>query len=144
MPVKGIEQTKRRMRETFQRIAGPMTERTIMEILIIGSGAAALLTPVDTSNLINSQYRVTGDGPLGKWGRVGYTAAYAAAVHAMSGKLRGQPRADFGTTRAGVSFGGGTGVGNYWDPRAEPQFLAKGFERSIPAIKAAIERGMKL
>ena len=132
MPVKGIEQTKRRMRETFAKIAGPMTERTIMEILIIGSGAAAMLTPVDTSNLINSQYRVTGDGPLGKWGRVGYTAAYAAAVHAMSGKLRGQPRS------------GGTGVGNYWDPRAEPQFLAKGFERSIPAIKAAIERGMKL
>lgn len=144
MPVRGVNQARRKMAQTFDRIAGPMTERTVLEILIIGTGAAAMLTPVDTSNLINSQYRRTGIGPLGVWGRAGYTANYAAAVHAASGKLDGEPRADFGTTRAGVSFGGGTGVGNYWDPAAEPGFLTKGFERSIEQIQAAIKRGHKL
>lgn len=144
MPYKGVDQVRRRMAQTFERIAGPMTERTVLEILILGTGAAATLTPVDTSNLINSQYRRVGRGPLGVWGRAGYTARYAAAVHAASGKLKGEPRADFGTTRAGVSFGGGTGVGNYWDPAGEPGFLTKGFERSTEQIKAAIKRGHKL
>lgn len=130
MPVRGVNQVRRKMAQTFDRIAGPMTERTVLEILIIGTGAAATLTPVDTSNLINSQYRRTGVGPLGVWGRAGYTANYAAAVHAASGKLDGEPRP--------------ANRGNYWDPAAEPGFLTKGFERSIEQIRAAIKRGHKL
>ena len=130
MPVKGLDQVRRNLAATFERIEGPTTEQTLFEILIIGSGAAATLTPIDTSNLINSQYRRIERGPLGMWGRVGYTARYAAAVHNASGKLDGQPRP--------------ANRGDYWDPDAEPQFLVKGFERSTDAIRAAIKRGYKV
>lgn len=128
-----------------KRISGPMAEATVTKVLIVGGMYADLLTPQDTGNLLRSRFReVKRDG--GGWvGRYGYTAAYAAAVHGMSGKLKGQPRADFGKTRAGQPFGGGTGVGNYWDPDAEPEFLTKGFERDgLAAIKKTIIDGMKV
>lgn len=145
MPVKGLDAAKRKTSEIVGRITGELSERTVTEILIIGAGYASILTPVDTSLLINSQYREVSTVFGLTRGRVGYTAAYAAAVNKMSGKLKGQPRADFGTTRAGDSFGGGTGVGNYWDPGGEPHFLEKGFERDGKAdIAAAVKRGMAL
>lgn len=145
MPMRGVKEAKASTKALVGRIAGDLTERTVTEILIIGAGYASILTPVDTSLLINSQYRHVTHVFGATFGRVGYTAAYAAAVNAMSGKLKGQPRADFGVTRAGVAFGGGTGVGNYWDPGGEPDFLRKGFERDgKDDIKAAIKRGMKL
>lgn len=145
MPAKGISQVRRKLQSTFERIRGPMSERTVAEVLAIGGGYAALLTPVDTSNLINSRYEHVVRGRDGVHGVVGFTADYALAVHEASGKLDGQPRGDFGTTRAGASFGGGTGTGSYWDPDAEPQFLLKGFERDGKQdIQAAIKRGMQL
>lgn len=130
MPARGFRQAKTKLRRTMGRIEGAVTERTLMEILIIGSGRASIMTPVDTSNLINSQYRRIERGPFGAWGRVGYTAAYASAVHAASGESAGQPRPN--------------GRGNFWDPSGEPGFLRKGFDESIPQIQAAIKRGYKL
>lgn len=145
MPVKGLKEAKRRTTQLVGQITGGMSERTVTEILIIGAGYASVLTPVDTSLLINSQYREITTVFGHTLGRVGYTAAYAAAVNSSSGKLKGQPRSDFGVTREGVSFGGGTGVGNYWDPGGEPHFLEKGFERDGKAdIAAAVKRGMTL
>lgn len=145
MPLKGMKQARAATQALVGRISGELTERTVTEILIIGAGYASVLTPVDTSLLINSQYRQVTHVFGATFGRVGYTAAYAAAVNAASGKLKGQPRADFGTTRSGTAFGGGTGVGNYWDPGGEPDFLRKGFERDGKAdIQAAIRRGMAL
>jgi len=145
MPVKGLEAAKRQTKAIIERIKGPLSERTVTEILIIGAGYASLLTPVDTSLLINSQYRLVENTGNGIKGQVGYTAAYAAAVNAASGKLKGKPRAHFGVTSKGVPFGGGTGVGVYWAPAGEPDFLRKGFERDGKAdIAAAVLRGMKL
>lgn len=144
MTIRGIEAAKRRTTAIVGRITAN-SERAVTEVLIIGQGYAAAMTPVDTGNLINSQYREVHTGPNGIEGRVGYTAAYAAAVHEMSGKLKGQPRRDFGTTRSGQGFGGGTGQGNYWDPDAEPGFLRKAFEEDGKAdIDAAIRRNMRL
>ena len=136
MPVRGVNEVRSKLRRTMQNISGPLSQRTLTEALVIGMGYAALLTPVDTSNLINSAYREVKSNSDGWYGRGGYTAAYAAAVHGLSGKLDGEPRAN---------FGGGTGVGNYWDPRAEPEFLLKGFERDgVDDIRAAIIRGMRV
>lgn len=127
-----------------KRITGPMSQQTVTEALVIGGMYADLLTPIDTGNLLRSRFREITRAGNGEWiGKYGYTAAYAAAVHGASGKLKGQPRAHFGKTSAGQEFGGGTQVGNYWDPDAEPEFLTKGFERDgLDAIKAAIVRGM--
>lgn len=145
MPIKGLEKAKKQTEEIVGQIVGGMSERTVTEILIIGAGYASLLTPVDTSTLINSQYREVYTVFGHTRGRVGYTANYAAAVNSMPGTLKGQPRKHFGVTREGVEFGGGTGVGKYWDPNGEPDFLRKGFERDGKKdIESAIKRGMKL
>lgn len=57
MPVKGIKRVQMNTRKVLTDIAGPRTERVLTEVMIVGSSYAALLTPIDTSTLINSQYR---------------------------------------------------------------------------------------
>lgn len=117
--------------------------KAITQTLILGASEAAAITPVDTSNLLNSQYRNVTVTAGKITGVVGYTAEYALYVHKASGKLKGQPRAHFGKTRAGVEFGGGSLTGNYWDPSAEPQFLTKGFERAADNIHAVLTGAIK-
>ena len=127
--VRGTQDVKRNMRKIVGKITGTMTEKAVTKILIAGQAASDAITPIDSGNLINSKFREVKRTTTGYRGTTGYTAEYAKWVHEMSGKLKGQPRAHFGKTREGVEFGGGTGVGNYWDPNAEPKFLKKGFER---------------
>ncbi|MGO1254805.1 hypothetical protein [Alcaligenes aquatilis] len=145
MAVRGIKQVKNNMRKLQAEIQGRRTEAAVYAVLSQGGAAAATMTPVDTSTLINSHFvdiKAEGDKVTG---RNGYTARYAAAVHDAPGTLKGQPRADFGRTgnqseygpMRPVAFGGGTGVGDYWDPNAEPQFLTKGFDQiaaDVPRI----------
>lgn len=136
---------RRNLKALTQKITGPMSEKVVTQALIIGGMYADLLTPQDTGNLLRSRYREVTKVGNGWVGQYGYTAAYAAAVHGMSGKLDGQPRAHFGVTRAGKEFGGGTGKGKYWDPNAEPEFLTKGFERDgLEKIKSVIIKGMQV
>jgi hypothetical protein len=131
MPIKGLDAAKKQTEQIVGRITGILSERTVTEVLIIGAGYASTLTPVDTSTLINSQYRRVENGPNGVRGMVGYTAAYAAAVNAAQGTLAGQPRPG--------------NRGTYWAPGGEPDFLRKGFERDGKSdIDAAVRRGMKL
>lgn len=133
MAVKGIKQAKRSTTKMAGKITGQLSERTVTDVLIIGQGHASMMTPIDTSNLINSQYRRIDRTVGGVIGMVGYTANYASAVHWSSGKLKGQKR-----TRKGASD-------NFWDPSGEPQFLKKAFEEEGKAeIMAAIKRGMKV
>lgn len=143
---------RKNYRRTVQRIAGTVSDRAVYEILSQGGAMAATMTPIDTSNLINSQYAPQIDMKSGKVaGHIGYTADYASAVHGMPGTLKGQPRAHFGRTgnqsaqgpMVPRAFGGGTGNGNYWDPNAEPEFLTKGFEEIKPAIPAILKRNYR-
>ena len=145
MPVKGIERVRRNLKVTVDRISGRATEDAVRDILTMGSAQAQYMTPQDTGNLAQSQYAPQIDVKNGKVsGQVGYTARYAEYVHNAPGKLKGQPRAHFGKTRAGVEFGGGTQRGDYWDPNAEPEFLTKGFEEIKPAIPAILKRRYQL
>lgn len=131
MPVKGIDQVKRKYDAMIGKITGQLSERTVTQVLIIGQGHAHTMTPVDTSNLVNSQYRRVTPTDSGVIGMVGYTANYASAVHWAAGTLKGKPRPD--------------GKGVYWGPDGEPQFLRKGFEENGKAeIQQAIKRGMKI
>lgn len=137
MPVYGIKAVRTQLKKVFGDISGPRVEKTLTEVLIIASGYAATMTPIDTSNLINSQYRkITAYGNR-VVGAIGYTAAYAAAVHDKPGTLLGTntPRSKSDPSR-----------GNVWDPDAEPEFLRKAFEDSDARsdIDAAIKRGMKV
>lgn len=142
--VRGIGQAKANLDKLINDVQGRKVVRAIQSALIIGSSQAALYTPIDTSTLLNSQFREMDANGTRVTGRVGYSAAYAAYVHDMPGKLKGQPRAHFGKTREGTEFGGGTGKGNYWDPHGEPQFLKKGFDEERDAITAVIKKELSL
>lgn len=101
------------------------------------SGFAATMTPIDTGNLVGSQFRRVQTSGTKVTGIMGYTAAYAAAVHDRPGTLLGTntPRSKSDPSR-----------GNVWDPDAEPEFLRKAFEDSDAraAIDAIVKRGMKI
>lgn len=141
MPVKGIERVRKNYRIKVKELSTKRTYSAIYAILSQGGALAATMTPVDTSTLINSQYSPQITGSERKMsGHIGYTAEYALWVHQAPGKLKGEPRADFGMTREGVAFGGGTGNGRYWDPNAEPGFLVKGFEELKPSIPDLLEK----
>lgn len=137
MPAKGLKEVRERLKKTFGEIKGPMAEKALTEVLITAAGFAATMTPIDTSNLINSQFRRITAGNSKASGMLGYTAAYAAAVHDKKGTLKGTntPREKSDPSR-----------GNVWDPDAEPGFLVKAFEDSDArsAIDATIKRNMKI
>lgn len=144
MSARGIDKARAATRRITNKVAGEMAERGLTAAVSILEVASANYTPVDTSTLINSQFVVVEKGPKGWYGKVGYTAEYAAALHRMTGKLKGKPRAHFGTTAEGKPFGGGTGVGNYWDPNAEPHFLTLAASEKNAIMFEAFVEEMKL
>lgn len=100
--------------ERERRAAGAMTAA-----LILGASEAAAMTPIDTSNLLNSQYRdVSRDGSR-IVGRVGYTAEYALPVHDPS-----HPQ-------------------NFRRSTARKEFLKLGMERAEPSIREVLKRALK-
>lgn len=142
--VKGISQAKKRLNDIINDVHGRKAIRALQSALILIGTRAAYYTPIDTSTLINSQFREIDTNGVRITGRIGYSANYAAYVHEMSGKLKGQPRAHFGTTRSGEQFGGGTGTGNYWGPHGEPQFLTKGANEEQDVVAAVIRKELSL
>lgn len=93
--------------------------RGMTQALILGASEASVLTPRDTSALINSQDRkIEKDGDR-IVGTVFYTANYAMPVHDPS-----NPQ-------------------NFSRASAEKEFLKKGFERAEPNIRAVIKGAIK-
>ncbi|ELV8898300.1 hypothetical protein SHT80_003686 [Escherichia coli] len=128
MPIKGVKRVRERLKQELKEITDKKTHEVLWRVGMLAGGFAANMTPVDTGFLINSQFQYIGSTAEGLQLRLGYTARYAEWVHDMPGRLKGQPRENFGRTSDGVEFGGGTGKGKYWDPNAEPEFLRKAFE----------------
>ena len=88
--------------------------RGVTQALILGASEASVMTPVDTSTLLNSQFRRVDKEGSRIVGTVGYTAEYAADVHDPNVKQR------------------------FRRSTAEKEFLRKGFEESEPNIRAVI------
>lgn len=86
--VKGISNAKKNLNDLINDVKGRKAVRAIQSALILGSSRAAYYTPIDTSTLINSQFREMDFSGVLITGRVGYSANYAAYVHEMSGKLK--------------------------------------------------------
>lgn len=118
--VKGIEQAKRNLDALIGDIQGRKAVRALQSALIIGSSQAALYTPIDTSTLINSQYRELSLNGSRLTGRVGYSANYAVYVH--------DPNIPQKFRRA----------------TAQKEFLTKGFEDSRELIDRTIKKEMAL
>lgn len=97
-----------------QRAARGMTQA-----LVLGASEAAVLTPIDTSNLLNSQFRNVRAEDTRLIGTVGYTADYAVPVH--------DPEVPQTFRRS----------------TAEKEFLKKGMERAEPAMRQALKGALK-
>lgn len=144
MPTRGGKNVRRNMRRLVREIRGPITNRAMTEILIAGEAYAAALTPIDTSNLINSRYRQVTNTQSGTRGIVGYTADYALYVHEAPGTLKGQPRDSVSSFSAsGGRTGFASNSGRFWEPNGEPQFLMKGFQQAKPEIREILRRNYR-
>ena len=93
--------------------------RGVTQALILGASEAGVMTPVDTSTLLNSQYRSVAKEGSKIIGTVGYTAEYAKYVHDPNVKQK------------------------FRRSTAEKEFLKKGFEESEPNIRAVITGAIK-
>ncbi|MDC9623570.1 HK97 gp10 family phage protein [Xenorhabdus sp. XENO-7] len=79
--VTGIREAKTKLNVLIGDIRGRKVVRAMYKALYIGSAQAALYTPIDTSTLINSQFRDVRFQGTRLTGRVGYSANYAVYVH---------------------------------------------------------------
>lgn len=93
--------------------------RGVTQALILGASEASVMTPVDTSTLLNSQFRSVAKDGSKIVGTVGYTAEYAADVHDPNIKQR------------------------FRRSTAQKEFLKRGFEESEPNIRAVIAGAIK-
>ncbi len=107
--VSGIKQVQSNLQKRLKKIAGSVTERSMTAGVLQLASYASELTPVDTSNLINSQYTFVNPSAGGWKGGVGYTADYAVYVH-------------------------DDGPKNWQKSGAEDQFLEKAAERNESQI----------
>ncbi len=118
--IKGVRQAQQNLNALIGDIQGRKAARAIQSALIIGSSQAALYTPIDTSTLINSQFRELNVNGTMLTGRVGYSANYAAYVH--------DPNIPQTFRRA----------------TAQKEFLTKGFEDTRDIIDRTIKKEMAL
>lgn len=118
--VRGITQAKANLDKIINDVQGRKVVRAIQSAMIIGSSQAALYTPIDTSTLLNSQFREMEVSGTRVTGRVGYSANYAIFVH--------DPNVPQTFRRA----------------TARKEFLTKGFEDTRSQIDAVIAKEMSL
>lgn len=119
MPVKGMDQVNKRIKSTLENIDSVVSRKVITEVLMTGQNHGIMLTPVDTSNLINSRFLQIKNAGYGFIGQAGYTANYAKYVHDGGQK-------------------------NWQKLGAEDRFLEKGFEENFPELRQIIIDGYKI
>ncbi|MDA5481853.1 HK97 gp10 family phage protein [Yersinia intermedia] len=118
--VKGIREAKANLDRLIDDIQGRKAVRAVTSALFIASAQAASYTPVDTSYLINSQFReIMVNGTL-ITGRIGYSANYALQVHDPNHAQ------------------------HFRLARAKKEFLVKGVKESESTMEKAIRQEMKL
>lgn len=118
--VKGVREAQANLDRLIGDIRGRKVIRAIQSALLIGGSQAALYTPIDTSTLLNSQYREISVNGSRVTGKVGYSANYAIYVH--------DPNIPQTFRRA----------------TAKKEFLTKGFEDAKAQIDRAIKKEMQL
>ncbi|WP_105626954.1 hypothetical protein [Cronobacter malonaticus] len=118
--VRGIAQAKANLDALINDVQGRKVVRAVQSALLIGGAQAALYTPIDTSTLLNSQFREIDANGTKVTGRVGYSANYAVYVH--------DPNVPQTFRRA----------------TAHKEFLTKGFEDSREQIDRVMKQELSL
>lgn len=93
--------------------------RAVTKVVITGAAHASVFTPIDTSTLLNSQYRRVFNSGQAIRGVVGYSASYAMPVH--------DPDVVQAFRRA----------------TAQKEFLRKGFEDIADRLRSIVRDEMK-
>ncbi len=115
MSVENLDSVMAKIRALNGQLSGDRLEAALTEMSDKTIEYAAIITPIKTSNLLNSRYRrVYKDGSK-MIGEVGYTANYALYVHEAPEKLKG--RAVYRSPKR---------YGYVWSPNGENKFLEKG------------------
>lgn len=118
--IRGIAEVNANINALVGNITGRKVTRAIQAAMLIGGAQATLFTPIDTSTLINSQFREITVNGTRVTGRVGYSANYAVFVH--------DPKVKQTFRRA----------------TARKEFLTLGFEESRDEIEAAMHQEMRI
>ncbi|MCS4317081.1 hypothetical protein M2407_001402 [Serratia sp. BIGb0234] len=128
--IKGVKAAQRRLDAVVEDVRTRKAVRAIKSAMFIIGAESALMTPMDTGTLVNSQFQETMINGTRITGRIGYSANYAVYVHNASGIMKGLPRPN--------------NRGNYWDPSGEPKFLTKAAEKTRRQVDDIIRKEMKL
>lgn len=118
--VRGVQKVSRNINRILNDIQGRKIIRALQSAMLIGGARAALYTPIDTSALLNSQFREIITNGAVVTGRVGYSTSYAVYVHDPA-----NPQ----TFRRST---------------AKKEFLTAGFEEERSAIDAVISKELSL
>ncbi|MDF7681501.1 HK97 gp10 family phage protein [Enterobacteriaceae bacterium ESL0689] len=118
--VKGVQKVANNVNRILNDITGRKIGRALQAALIVGATRAALYTPIDTSTLLNSQFREFFVSGTVFTGRVGYSANYAVYVH--------DPTIHQRFRRA----------------TAKKEFLTAGFEEERSDIDAVVKKELSL
>ncbi|MEX9565825.1 HK97 gp10 family phage protein [Morganella morganii] len=118
--IRGIAEVSANINALVGNITGRKVTRAIQAAMLIGGAQATLFTPIDTSTLINSQFREITVNGTRVTGRVGYSANYAVFVH--------DPKVKQTFRRA----------------TARKEFLSLGFEESRDEIEAVMHQEMRI
>lgn len=117
---KGLREAHRNLNAFIDDATKVKSVRAITSALFIASAQAASYTPVDTSYLINSQFREIMVNGMLITGRIGYSASYAIQVHDPAH------------------------VQKFRLARAKKEFLVKGVEESESLMERVIVKEMGL
>ncbi|MGJ7194723.1 HK97 gp10 family phage protein [Morganella morganii] len=118
--IRGIAEVSANINALVGNITGRKVTRAIQAAMLIGGAQATLFTPINTSTLINSQFREITVNGTRVTGRVGYSANYAVFAH--------DPKVKQTFRRA----------------TARKEFLTLGFEDSRDEIEAAMHQEMRI
>lgn len=141
MPAKlmGIKEAKLNLRQKIDAIKNRKAPRAVAQAVNIIAAKSALMTPIDLSTLINSQYQTVEVKGTKITGKVGYAADYAIYVHEAPGKYLGT-----NTPRPNAKGQPKGSRGNIWDTGGEPKFLEKGAEQSEDEIREIFRKEVSL
>ena len=130
MPVKGMQQVKKNTAAFIKRVDA-INEKTLTMIGAIVISNAKPYVPLDTGNLLNSDFRQVFEDRDGLWTlSVGFTANYALPLHGTDTYTpMWKPRPPGSPGKAA----------NGYNADATPQFLSRGVDDSINEIQQVIE-----
>lgn len=137
--VKGVKRVSNNINRMIDSFEGRRTVRAVYSALYYIGVESAVKVPVDTSTLLNSQFRDVVVNGTRITGKIGYSAKYAAAVHEAKGIHLGT------RTPRPVDPGQKPGSrGNIWDKTGEPKFLEKPAEDARGKVHDIIVKEMSL